>query len=261
MDLNLAGRHALVGGGSQGIGRAAAIELARLGADVSIIGRDAVRLQTTLTALAAAGSGRHHALVADYDDRQGLEHVVSPWLLAHPAQILVNNTGGPAPGAVAKASEAQFLDTFGQHLLCNQLLTRLCLPGMRSGGYGRIVNVISTSVKEPIKGLGVSNTIRGAVAAWAKTLATELAPEGFTVNNVLPGFTRTARLDGLIAGKVRDSGAGADEVAASMAAGVPMGRFADAAEVAAAIAFLASPAAAYITGINVPVDGGRTLSL
>lgn len=261
MQLNLTGRHALVGGGSQGIGRAAALELATLGADVTVVGRDQTRLDTTIAELGAAGTGRHHALLADYADRIGLEQVVGAWLAAHPAQILINNTGGPPPGAIEHASEQAFLDTFGQHLLCNQLLTRLVLPGMRTAGYGRIVNVISTSVKEPIKGLGVSNTVRGAVASWAKTLATELAPEGITVNNVLPGFTRTARLDGLIAGKVRDSGLGEDQVTKGMMGVVPMGRFADASEVANAIAFLASPAASYITGVSIAVDGGRTLAL
>jgi 3-oxoacyl-[acyl-carrier protein] reductase len=261
MQLDLTGRHALIGGGSQGIGRAAARELAALGADVTVIGRDPVRLEATLAELAAVGGGRHHALVADYADRGGLQAIVGKWLAAHPVQILVNNTGGPPPGPIEHASEQAFLDTFGQHLLCNQLLARLALPGMRAAGYGRIVNVISTSVKEPIKGLGVSNTVRGAVASWAKTLATELAPEGITVNNVLPGFTRTARLDGLIAGKIRDTGLGEDQVARTMMSVVPMGRFADASEVANAIAFLASPAASYITGVSIAVDGGRTLAL
>ncbi len=261
MHLDLTGHHALVGGGSQGIGRAAALELATLGADVTVIGRDPLRLAAALVELKAAGRGRPHALHADYADRARLERIVGEWLAAHPAQILINNTGGPPPGPIEHASEQAFLDTFGQHLLCNQLLTRLVLPGMRAAGYGRIVNVISTSVKEPIKGLGVSNTVRGAVASWAKTLATELAPEGITVNNVLPGFTRTARLDGLIAGKVRSSGLGEDEVAKGMMSVVPMGRFADASEVANAIAFLASPAASYITGVSIAVDGGRTLAL
>jgi 3-oxoacyl-[acyl-carrier protein] reductase len=261
MQLDLTGRHALVGGGSQGIGRAAALELATLGADVTVIGRDPARLDATVAELNSAGRGRQHALLADYADRARLESIVGPWLAQHPAQILINNTGGPPPGPIEQASEQAFLDTFGQHLLCNHLLTRLALPGMRSASYGRIVNVISTSVKEPIKGLGVSNSVRGAVASWAKTLATELAPEGITVNNVLPGFTRTARLDGLIAGKVRDSGIGEDQVAKGMLSVVPMGRFADASEVANAIAFLASPAAAYITGVSIAVDGGRTLAL
>ncbi|MGE4072392.1 MAG: SDR family oxidoreductase [Lysobacterales bacterium] len=261
MQLDLGGRHALVGGGSQGIGRAAALELAQLGADVTLIGRDQDRLAQAVQALQATHPGRHHALIADYADRSGLARIVGDWLAEHPAQILINNTGGPPPGAIEHATEAQFLETFGQHLLCNQLLTGLALPGMRAAGYGRIVNVISTSVKEPIKGLGVSNSIRGAVASWAKTLATELGPEGITVNNVLPGFTRTARLDSLIAGKIKSSQSDEGAVTAGMLSAVPMGRFADASEVAAAIAFLASPAASYITGVSIAVDGGRTLAL
>lgn len=262
MNLNLTGFHALVGGGSQGIGLATALELARLGADVSVIGRDPNRLQRARDALRAAHpQGTHAALSADYNDRAGLKTIVAAHLQARPAQILINNSGGPPPGALAGADEAALLTTFGQHLLCNQLLLQLVLPGMRSAGYGRVINVISTSVKEPIRGLGVSNTIRGAVASWAKTLATELGPEAITVNNVLPGFTRTARLDGLIAGKVRSSGLSADAVAAEMTQSVPLGRFAEASEVAAVIAFLASPAASYISGVNIPVDGGRTLSL
>jgi 3-oxoacyl-[acyl-carrier protein] reductase len=262
MDLDLSGRHALVGGGSQGIGLAAALELAAMGADVTLIGRDEERLHAGLERMANLNDrSQFHSLVADYTNRPALERIVGDWLAQRPAQILINNTGGPPPGALTAASEAAFLDTFGQHLLCNQLLTRLCLPGMRSAGYGRVVNVISTSVREPIKGLGVSNTIRGAVASWAKTLSMELAPEGFTVNNVLPGFTRTARLEGLIAGKMKSSGASEEAVAKEMQAVVPMGRFADAHEVAAAIAFLASPAAAYITGVNLAVDGGRMQSI
>ena len=257
----LQGKTALVTGASSGFGQAIAIEFAAAGAQVALVGRDEARLHATLVELTAIRRGRHHALVADYSDRTALGQIAGDWLAQHPAQILVNNTGGPPPGPIEQASEEAFLDTFGQHLLCNQLLARLVLPGMRAAGYGRIVNVISTSVREPIKGLGVSNTVRGAVASWAKTLATELAPEGITVNNVLPGFTRTARLDGLIAGKMKSSGASEDAVAAGMKSVVPMGRFADAAEVAAAIAFLASPAASYITGVSIAVDGGRTLCL
>jgi 3-oxoacyl-[acyl-carrier protein] reductase len=261
MELSLSGRRALVGGASQGIGQAAALQLAALGADVTVIGRDRDRLDYTLAELAARRPGKHATIAVDYRDRASLERLVGEHLARHPAQILINNTGGPPPGTIEHAEEAAFLDAFGQHLLCNQLLVRLVLPGMRAAGYGRIVNVISTSVKEPIKGLGVSNTIRGAVASWAKTLATELAPEGITVNNVLPGFTRTARLAGLILSKTRETGKPESEVERDLLSVVPMGRFAAAPEVAAAIAFLASPAASYITGINLPVDGGRTLSL
>jgi 3-oxoacyl-[acyl-carrier protein] reductase len=214
----------------------------------------------TLAALREAGGDDHAGLQIDIADRAALRLRVAQRIAERPAQILVNNAGGPPPGSVAHATEAQFLTTFGQHLLVNHLLAELCLPAMRAGRFGRIVNVISTSVKEPIAGLGVSNTIRGAVASWAKTLAGEVAADGITVNNVLPGYTRTARLDGLIASKVRD-GLDSDQVSAAMLAHVPMRRFASADEIANVVAFLCSPAAGYVTGINVPVDGGRTMSL
>ena len=260
MNLNLSGKHALVGGATQGIGRASAMALASQGAAVTILGRDQARMRETLDVLDVAGGGPHHGLQVSNDDRNGLRMRVAEHLSRHPAQILINNTGGPPPGAIADATEEQFLATFGQHLLVNRLLAELTLPAMRAAGYGRIVNIISTSVKEPIPGLGVSNTIRGAVASWAKTLAGEVAGAGITVNNVLPGYTRTARLDGLIASKVKNN-LDADAVATAMLAHVPMRRFADASEIADAVAFLCSPAASYITGINLPVDGGRTMSL
>jgi len=178
-----------------------------------------------------------------------------------PVQILVNNTGGP-PGGPAHSAEPEAFETaFRQHLLAGQILLQALLPGMRASGYGRIVNVISTSVKEPIAGLGVSNTVRAAVAGWAKTLSTELAADGITVNNVLPGYTRTQRLDQIVGDRARSTGQPEDAIARAMLATVPAGRFAEASEIGAVIAFLASPAAGYVNGINVPVDGGRTLSL
>jgi 3-oxoacyl-[acyl-carrier protein] reductase len=141
------------------------------------------------------------------------------------------------------------------------VLLQAVLPGMKASGYGRIVNVISTSVKEPIRNLGVSNTIRGATASWAKTLAGELGAFGITVNNVLPGYTQTQRLEQILNDRTKATGKSSAEIEQAMLATVPVGRFAKPAEIAAAIAFLASPAAAYINGINVPVDGGRMQSL
>lgn len=262
MDLNLTGKHALVCGASQGIGLASAIDLAQLGADVTLLARRIDVLARLVQQLPRTHAAQRHGfLAADANDTADLRAKATALAADHPVQILINNSGGPPPGTVRGASEDAFLAAFRAHLLANQTLAEAVIPTMLSAGYGRIVNVISTSVKEPIPGIGVSNVTRGAVANWAKTLARELAPHGITVNNVLPGSTRTPRIEQIIAARAGKTGNSADTVAAEMEAEVPMGRFADPAEIAAAVAFLASPAASYITGINLPVDGGRTRSM
>lgn len=262
MNLDLTGKHALVCGASHGIGRAAALELAALGADVTALARSRDALESLVTELPRIHAAQEHGwIVADMSDHARLRAQVEAVANNGAVHILVNNTGGPPGGPAHTAAADEFLAAFNQHLIANQTLVQAVLPGMQGAGYGRIVNVISTSVKEPIRNLGVSNTIRGAVASWAKTLASELGPFGITVNNVLPGYTATRRLDQILANRAQASGQGEDAVAKSMLAGVPAGRFAEAAEIANVIAFLASPAAAYVNGINVPVDGGRTLSL
>ncbi|MGZ3921061.1 MAG: SDR family oxidoreductase, partial [Bacteroidia bacterium] len=155
----------------------------------------------------------------------------------------------------------EFITAINHHLICNHILVQACMEGMKNTGYGRIVNVISTSVKAPLPNLGVSNTVRAAVGNWAKTMANELGRFGITVNNVLPGATATQRLAGIIEGKASKTNVSNDEVKNEMLHEIPLGRFADPAEVANAVAFLSSPAAAYINGINLPVDGGRTPNL
>ncbi len=262
MDLDLTGKHALVCGASQGIGRAVAIELAALGADVTLLARSPAALDAALAALPKTHAAQRHAtLAADMSDAAALRAAVEAAARAHAIQILVNNSGGP-PGGTAHAAELDaFRRAFEQHLVAAQVLLQAVLPGMKASGYGRVVNVISTSVKEPIRNLGVSNTIRGAVASLAKTLAGELGADGITVNNVLPGYTRTQRLEQILADRVAATGRGAAEVERTMLASVPLGRFAAPAEIANVVAFLATPAAAYVNGVNVPVDGGRTQSL
>ena len=199
MDLDLTGRHALVCGASEGIGRATAQELALLGADVTVLSRHEDALRAVVDALPRTGDQRHGLLAADLADTDGLRAAVAARVAERPVHVLVNNTAGPAGGPVHAADEAAFLDTFRRHLLANQALVQATLPGMRTAGWGRIVNVISTSVYEPIPNLGVSNTIRGAVASWAKTLSREVASDGITVNNVLPGYTETGRLAQILA--------------------------------------------------------------
>jgi 3-oxoacyl-[acyl-carrier protein] reductase len=261
MDLNLTGRHALVCGASEGIGRAAAHELALLGANVTVLARRAEVLADVAAGLPVAGTQRHGVLVADVSDLAALRAGIDALATATPVHILVNNTGGPPAGRAIDAAADDYLSAFHRHLLANQTLAQATVPGMRQAGWGRIVNVVSTSVKEPIANLGVSNAIRGAVASWAKTLSKELGANGITVNNVLPGYTRTQRLEQILHDRVQTTGKDASAVSATMLATVPAGRFAEAHEVAAAIAFLASPAAGYITGVSLAVDGGRMQSI
>lgn len=262
MNIDLSGKHALVCGGSQGIGRAAAIELAQLGADVTLLARSEESLEAALAQLPKTHAAQAHAFIAiDMNDHAALRAKVEAAANARPVQILVNNTGGPPGGPVQNAKVEEFLSAFQQHLVANHVVLQAVLPGMRGARYGRVINVISTSAKEPIKNLGVSNTVRGAVASWAKTLASELGAQGITVNNVLPGYTKTQRLTQILGDRVKATGQDEESVSRAMLASTPAGRFADASEIGAVIAFLASPAAGYINGINVPVDGGRTLSL
>ena len=262
MNLDLTGKHALVCGASQGIGRAAAVELARLGADVTLLARSREALDAALSALPKVGAAQTHASVAvDMNDHAALRARVEDRATSRPVQILVNNSGGPPGGPAHTATLDDFRIAFNQHLMAAQIVLQAVLPGMRASSYGRVINVISTSVKEPIRNLGVSNTIRGAMASWAKTLAAELGPFGITVNNVLPGYTKTQRLEQILAERVRTTGKNEEEVGKTMLASVPLGRFADAEEIGGVVAFLASPAAGYVSGINVPVDGGRTQSL
>jgi 3-oxoacyl-[acyl-carrier protein] reductase len=256
---SLEGRRALVCGSTQGIGRAAAIELASRGAAVTLFARDAAALERVRAALPGTG---HGILIADFGDNESVRGAAADELRARGAiHVLVNNTGGPPGGPIAGADPEAFLSACRAHLINNQILAQAVIPGMKDGGFGRIVNVVSTSVREPIAGLGVSNTVRAAVAGWAKTLAGEVASFGITVNNVLPGYTKTSRLDSIISARAKASGRPVDAITNDMLAQVPAGRFAESWEIAAAIGFLASPAGGYITGVSLPVDGGRIAAL
>lgn len=263
MNLDLTGKNAIVCGSTQGIGRACAQELARLGARITLIARNKEALEQIADELHDVVEAPHDYVCADFSEPQVLQQALSDYFSEHQPlfHILVNNTGGPPPGPITDATIPAFFEALNRHLACNHLLAQAVLPGMKKAKFGRIINIISTSVKQPIKGLGVSNTTRGAVASWAKTLAGEVGQFGVTVNNVLPGTTQTGRLDALIQTKAQMAGVSTQQIVREMEAEVPASRIGKPEEVAAAVAFLASPAAAYINGINLPVDGGRTLCL
>ena len=258
MELGIHKKRALVCGSTQGIGKATAIALAAEGAHVTLLARSEVALAEVLKELPQNGAQNHQYWVADFSEPLNVQKVLSDDARFH---ILINNTGGPKSGALLDASLNEFSAAFQMHVLVNQILVQAVVPFMKEVSFGRIINIISTSVKEPIPGLGVSNTIRNAVANWAKTLSGELAEHGITINNVLPGFTDTARLDQIIKAKATGANTSVDQMTQIMKEYVPAKRFAKPEETASAVTFLASTAASYITGINLPVDGGRTKSL
>ena len=256
--LPLLGRHAFVCGATQGIGKATALAMAAAGATVTACGRNDQGLVRTLEELPRPAAQKHWTVEVDFSSSRDVDMAARAHLAsAGPVHILLNNTGGPPAGSAIEARPEDFTKAFEMQLLSAHALVQCFAPGMREVGYGRIVNITSTSVVTPIRGLGVSNTVRAAVANWARTLAVELAPFGITVNTILPGFTRTARLESLFEGRARRSGVTQQEVEADAMRLVPMGRFATADEIAAVAVFLASPAASYVTGVNMPVDGGR----
>ena len=261
MQLDLTGTHALVCGASEGIGRATAVALASLGATVTVLARRQDALREVVATLPRTHDQAHDLLAVDLADADALRAATDALAARAPVHILINNTGGPPGGPAHAAPVEAYLDAFRKHLVAHQTLVQALLPGMRAARRGRIVNVISTSVYEPIPNLGVSNTVRAAVAGWAKTLSREVAGDGITVNNVLPGYTETGRLTQILGDRARASGQSEDSVAAAMRASVPAGRFAKPEEVAAAIAFLCAPAAGYVNGISLAVDGGRLQSI
>jgi len=262
MDLSLDGKTALVSGSTQGIGKATAIELAKMGARVLLLARNEDKLKAVVSELNKISQSGHDYIVADFSEPEEVKTAVENALEKYKTvNILINNTGGPPAGKAIDADVNAFKTAFDMHLICNHIITGLVVEGMKSSGYGRIVNVISTSVKQPLPNLGVSNTIRGAVANWSKTLSMELGPFGITVNNVLPGATATGRLDSIAERKASQTGKSVAEVLTDMGKASPLQRVAQPNEVANGICFLASPAASYINGINLPVDGGRTGSL
>ncbi len=261
MNISIEGKYAVICGSTQGIGFAAARELAGLGANCILIARNESALVTAVAALPKDKEQHHQYAIADFlkpkQVREAIESIVSEVRV----EILVNNSGGPKAGPVIDASPEVFEEAFRQHLINNQLLAQAVIPGMKAAGYGRIINIISTSVKTPLPNLGVSNTIRLAVASWAKSLSNEVGEYNITVNNVLPGLTETGRLQSLIKLTAASENREVKTVKEQMVHSIPMKRFGNPAEIANVIGFLASPAASYVNGTNIAVDGGRTPAL
>ena len=260
MNLSLDGKRALVCGGSKGLGWASAMELAKLGSAVTLLSRDEQLLQARVMELEKISSSKHDYVVADLSKIDAAIESLSTTSNSF-YHILINNAGGPAPGQLLDADASEFIDAFKLHVVANQTLSKHLIPGMKEAGYGRIINIASTTIRQPLPGLGVSNTIRGSVASWSKTLSNELAPFGITVNNVLPGSTKTERLDALISRIQKNNNWTDEEVKDHMLKEIPMGRFARPEEFGAVVAFIASPAASYITGTSIPVDGGKIRSI
>ena len=255
-------KNAMVCGSSKGIGASTAIELSKLGASITLVARNEESLSEVLEQLDSSMDQKHSYLLADFDNSEKLKNTISDFVENNPPiHILINNSGGPKPGPIINANTNDFINAFNRHLICNHILVQALVPNMKKIGFGRIINITSTSVKEPIKGLGISNTIRGAVATWAKTLSFELGEFGITVNNILPGYTDTQRLQEIFLNKSKKNNYDIESVITDAYSQIPLGRFADPKETAKAICFLASEDASYINGINLPVDGGRLSTL
>lgn len=261
MELDLTGKTALVCGASKGLGKAIAIELAKLNARLILLARSEDKLQMVLAEINQLNGLSNEAIAIDLSNHKLLKSKLDDQLESGPIHIVINNTGGPAPGTLSEAALESFEKAFKMHILSADLISKMTIPGMRKSSYGRIINVVSTSVRQPIAGLAVSNTIRGAMASWAKTLSNELATDGITVNNILPGTTNTERIQELMNSWSKQLDKSMDEVEMMFIDQIPMGRFAEPEEIASAAAFLASPAASYITGTSLPVDGGKIKSI
>lgn len=262
MNLDLKGKTAIVCGSSQGLGFESANEIAAMGANVILFSRNEEKLKTALTRLDNSKGQKHSYLIADFNYPDQVREAIEAFLKEGASvQILVNNSGGPKGGPLLEATESEFIEAIHRHLICSHILVKALIPSMKASGFGRIINIISTSVKQPIAGLGVSNTTRGAMASWSKTLATEVGPFGITVNNVLPGYTRTSRYDQLMHASSLKTGKPVEELEKAMIESIPLRRVGNAADFGAVVAFLCSPSAGYISGTNIPVDGGRLLCL
>ena len=262
MNLDLTGKTALVCGASQGLGLASATELALLGANVIAASRNEEKLQSAIKGLNISKGQQHRYLVLDLSNPDAVKETITDFIAkGNIINILINNAGGPPSASMIDTGSDEIEKAFRTHVISSHLLAQALVPGMKTAGFGRIINIVSTSIKQPLNGLGISNLVRSAVANWAKTLANEIGESGITVNNVLPGNINTDRLDYLFSKQAADNGVAQETIVKKATSLIPAGRIGETNEFGAAVAFLCSPAASYINGINLPVDGGKTGSL
>lgn len=259
MEISLLGKKAFVGGSSQGIGFAIAASMAACGADVTLTSRNEEKLKEAVAKLPKKRGQHHDYLVIDFGDLKKLDKVLMKYqakTAKKPVNILVLNSGGPTPSTAFDATPPQYQAYFEEAILASQMLVQAFVPAMKAQGYGRIITVLSSTVKQPKIDLGISNTIRAAVANWAKSLSIELGGYGITVNNLLPGLIQTERLNELMDIRAEKAQISREKVAAAMAETIPAKRIGAPKDLGNMAAFLASDLAAYINGVNMPIDGG-----
>jgi 3-oxoacyl-[acyl-carrier protein] reductase len=256
----LKGFRALICGASKGIGRSIAKSMAKVGADVIICSRSKEVLDELCDELMSIGANSAKSLALDLENIEEVKKSISEILNEGPIHILINNASGPPGGPLLNVELSEFEPAFKRHLHAAHTITRMLVPGMEDSGMGRIVNIISTSVREPIENIGLSNTLRGAMASWSKSLSREL-PACITINNILPGFTDTSRLNSLAKSISDRTGKNIPEIQQNWMNQVPIGRLIDPQETALAATFLCLPSSGGIRGISLAVDGGRMRSI
>ncbi|MEO6721701.1 MAG: SDR family oxidoreductase [Ferruginibacter sp.] len=261
MEVSLKGRKALVGGGSRGLGKAIAMQLAESGATVTIMARNEEKLKALVATLPTPFGQQHNYLAIDFTDLEKFKSIVATYFQNHQIDILINNTNGPSAGGALDKNVDDYQQAFDLLFKTTVFLTMEAIPGMRNRNYGRIINLASISVKEPLQNLVLSNSIRSAVVTWAKTLSLELAVSGITVNNILTGYFDTERLNEIYGTQATSKGINVEEYKNMMKTNIPARRFGEPAEFGYLVAFLASANAAYITGANIPIDGGLLKSI
>ena len=261
MRIDLDGKKALVGGSTGGIGKAIAIELSKCGADVTLMARDKEKLKKTINELSKNENSNHNYIEVDFNNFNDLKIVTKDFFKKNTIDILINNTQGPPAGGSLEKNVTDYQNSFDLLFKTHVWITSLALKGMTLKKWGRIINVASISVKEPLNYLVLSNSMRAALVTWAKSLSIDVAKNSITVNNILTGYFDTDRIQKLNSEKAKKMKIKPSEVRKAMENMVPMNRIGDPVEYAYLVCFLASNFSSYITGANIPIDGGLIKSL